>query len=73
MLKNKKDGSADRLVPIHEVALRFGVSADTVRRWSGVGRLHEVRLVPGGRRYFRESEVVSIMRGPAVRKGAAHE
>ena len=51
----------DRLLTIRQVADAFGVSHATIRRYVEVGRLHAVRLVPGGRLRFRERDVQALI------------
>lgn len=54
------DHRPDRLLTQREVASRFGVSSETVRRWTRAGFLRAVRI---GRRAirYREAEVVRVL------------
>jgi excisionase family DNA binding protein len=45
-----------------EVADRFRVTTETVRRWTNAGKLGSVRT-PGGRRRYREAEVRALLAG----------
>jgi excisionase family DNA binding protein len=47
---------ADRLLTAREVAERFGVSAETVLRWTRRGELPAIRL-PGGAIRYREGDL----------------
>ena len=45
-----------------QVAARFGVSTDTIRRWGRIGRLREYRT-PAGHRRFRAEDVEALAAG----------
>ena len=51
----------DRLLGVEQVADILGVGASTVRRLVRQGRLHPVRLVPGGRLRFTERGVQELI------------
>lgn len=52
--------NVDRLLTPDEVAALFRVDPKTVTRWAAAGRLGSIKT-PGGRRRFRESEVVELI------------
>ena len=49
----------DVMIPIGDVARRFGVTVATVRAWESAGKLTSVRT-PGNRRVFRRSDVDAL-------------
>ncbi len=49
----------DNLLSRNEVAEKFGVSLVTVNSWVTKGILTSVKI--GGRRFFKESEIVSLL------------
>jgi excisionase family DNA binding protein len=53
-----------RLLTTTEVAARFGVDTNTVRRWADRGWLTRIRT-PGGHRRYRAAEVEALRRGGA--------
>jgi excisionase family DNA binding protein len=56
--------ATDELLPIGEVARRFGVSVETIRRWERAGRLTSNRT-PMGHRRFSISDVEALKSGTA--------
>ena len=53
---------ADSWLSPAQVAARFGVSTDTIRRWGRIGRLREYRT-PAGHRRFRAEDVEALAAG----------
>ncbi|UCG82954.1 MAG: helix-turn-helix domain-containing protein [Dehalococcoidia bacterium] len=49
------------LLPIREVCQLLNVHANTVRRWSAQGLLHEFRVGPAGHRRFRLEDVNALL------------
>jgi len=56
-----KSVGGDWLSPA-QVAARFGVSTDTIRRWGRIGRLREYRT-PAGHRRYRAEDVEALAAG----------
>jgi excisionase family DNA binding protein len=52
--------SADDFLPVGASAALVGVSADTLKRWEGDGRIKSVRTPTGHRRY-RRSDVLALL------------
>lgn len=58
----------DVMVPIGDVARRFGVTVATVRAWEKAGKITAVRT-PGNHRVFRRSDVDALL-NPAPERAA---
>jgi excisionase family DNA binding protein len=52
----------EQLLTPAEVAGMFRVDPKTVTRWAKAGRLDSI-LTPGGHRRFRESQILSLLKG----------
>lgn len=52
------------MIPIGDVARRFGVTVATVRAWERAGKITAVRT-PGNHRVFRRSDVDALLNPPA--------
>jgi excisionase family DNA binding protein len=57
-----------RLLSVEQVADHIGCSAKSVRRYAATGVLPAVRLVPGARLRFRESDVRALINGATTKE-----
>lgn len=57
--------SEDVMIPIGDVARRFGVTVATVRAWERKGKLTAVRT-PGNQRVFRRSDVDALLKPAGI-------
>lgn len=62
--------SKQELISIGEAAKILGVHIDTLRRWDKEGTLKAIRIGKRGRRMYKKSEIILILKNEKTSKGS---
>ncbi|MBU1110589.1 helix-turn-helix domain-containing protein [Patescibacteria group bacterium] len=65
---SKKENNHKDLLTISEVAEKFGVHVETLRRWDNQGKLKAIRFGKRGHRRYRRSEIEKTLKDHGAKR-----